>query len=524
MNELSDAPRNRSFFGFGPRRKKWSHFATTPGALAVVMMLALGGSARGGDASTAPIRALENSSIVAKSSDGELRVMKKDGTPINGLKLSHYDQLIDSPSIAVGPDGVIHVAFIERQVASPYTLYVFHRQSSDGGQNWSEAKNLSEDMPNMAVGHCRLLVDGQGRVYVVWRTGLAEGWPPSEGMAVNLVYRVLNNGKWSKIIPIHPPGSAAAQNISSIFSFAVMDPAGHAQVVWNACPDTFKPSETTVNGMHLAGIGNGLVFQATLDGSNPTPPAQIYMTPLTTDKTLGEYGKTCEDLSALDGYVDAAGAAHFIAIARAVRGGGADSQIDLFEGGKETPAIKLPMPYMETWTTPPRLLLDAQGHRHIIAFYHAGEHPAFRDYVVGSDDDPTVILTAKGPTATCLGFQAWQGPGGHMAVVMQTSERGFTDSGDSWISASDGTGWSQPVCVTGNAVRANYIAKNKGALLVVGSGDHYGPGPGAIAFDKDGNLLLALVNVKTGSFGLSAGGVIYAGGSTALPMLFFYKF
>ena len=87
------------------------------------------------------------------------------------------------------------------------------------------------------------------------------------------------------------------------------------------------------------------------------------------------------------------------AIARAVRGGGADSQIDLFEGGKETPAIKLPMPYMETWTTPPRLLLDAQGRRHIIAFYHAGEHPAFRDYVVGSDDDPTVILTAKGPTA-----------------------------------------------------------------------------------------------------------------------------
>jgi len=39
-----------------------------------------------------------------------------------------------------------------------------------------------------------------------------------------------------------------------------------------------------------------------------------------------------------------------------------------------------------------------------------------------------------------------------------------------------------------------------------------------------GHLLLALVNVKTGSFGLSAGGVLYGGGSVAAPMLFFYKF
>jgi hypothetical protein len=233
----------------------------------------------------------------------------------------------------------------------------------------------------------------------------------------------------------------------------------------------------------------------------------------------------CDDLSDLDGYFDAAGAPHFIAIVRAVQGAVNGSPIDLIENGKQTPAINLPSAYMETWGTPPKLLLDAQDRRHIIAFYHAGEHPAFRDYLVGSDDDPTVILTTKGPSATCMGFQAYQGPGGQMAVVMQTTEAGFNDSGDSWISTSDGrTAWSQPVCVTGNAARANYVAKNTGALLTVGSGDHYGPGPGAIAFDKDGHLLLALVNVKTGSFGLSAGGVLYGGGSVAAPMLFFYKF
>jgi hypothetical protein len=68
------------------------------------------------------------------------------------------------------------------------------------------------------------------------------------------------------------------------------------------------------------------------------------------------------------------------------------------------------------------------------------------------------------------------------------------------------------------------VASQKGGNLLVGTGDHYGPGPGAVTFDKDGHLLLALVNVKTGEFGLNAGGVTFAGGSTDSPMLFFYKF
>lgn len=494
------------------------------GLTSLLLTLTLVGVARGDDLPAVSVRALENSEIVNKGPDGNLSVMNKDGTPINGLKLSQYDQLIDSPNLAVGPDGVIHVAFIERQVASPFTFFVYHRQSADGGKSWSEPKNLSDDMPNIPVAHCRLLVDAQNRVYIIWRTGLSDGFPTGDGSDVNLVYRVLNNGKWSKIIPVHPPGSATAQNVGALFSFAVTDPAGNAAVVWNACPNTYHTNLLAGGWMGLPGIGNGLVFQATLDGKTAPTPKEIYMAKVTTDPNNAEYGKSCDTFSALDGYVDAAGAAHFIAIARAMRSQESGSQIDLFEDGKQTPVLKLPSAEMTTWVTPPKLLLDAQGRRHIIAFYNAGEHPNFRDYVIGSDDDPTAILAAKGPKGTCLGFQAYQGPGGHMAVVMQTSETGYNDSGDSWISMSDGGTWSQPVCVTANAARASWASKNKGALLTVGTGDHYGPGAGAVAFDKDGHLLLALVNVKTGSFGLSAGGVMYASGSVASPMLFFYKF
>jgi hypothetical protein len=248
------------------------------------------------------------------------------------------------------------------------------------------------------------------------------------------------------------------------------------------------------------------------------------MPKVTIDPSNPVYAKSCNELSALDGYFDAAGAAHFIAISLATTSSEPSSPIVLFEDGKETPVVKLPSEHMMTWQSPPKLLLDAQGHRHVIAFYRAGEHPNIRDYVVGSDDEPLVIFSPKGPKGICIGFQAYQGPSGHMVAIGQMTDGSFGGSGDTFISMSDGGPWSPPICVTANAARANWVAKNKGRLLTVATGDSYGPGAGAAAFDKSGHLLLALINVKTGSFGLAVGGVTYASGSSASPMLFFYRF
>jgi hypothetical protein len=493
----------------------------------IVALLLLGAS--GYAAGEMPLRPLESSELVAKNADGTLGVAQKDGKPIDGVKLSQHDKLIVSPQIGVSADGVIHVAFCEQSEISPFAMFVYHRQSSDGGKTWSQTKNLSEDMVSVPVSDCRLLVDGSNRVYVVWRAGLKEGWLISPGSSENLMYRVLDQGKWSKIIPVHPPGSAANQNDGSYFSFAGVDGAGKAQVVWNTCPDTFLPADVMAKGysIHLAGIGNGLVFQVSLNGAAASAPRQIYMAKVSTDPNpngMGDMSKSCDDLSALDGYFDAGGAAHFIAIARAMRTAEEGSRIELFQDGKQTPSIKLPSAYMEVWSNQPKLLLDAKGRQHIIALYNGGEHPAFRDYVVGSDDEPSVILTAKAPSGTCMGFQAYQGPEGRMAVVMQTTDAGLNDSGDSWISIGTGDQWSQPVCVTNNAGRASFASKHTGTLGDVANTKHYGPGAGAVAFDRDGHVLLVICNVKTASFALNAGGVQYAGGSTASPMLFFYKF
>jgi amino acid permease len=46
---------------------------------------------------------------------------------------------------------------------------------------------------------------------------------------------------------------------------------------------------------------------------------------------------------------------------------------------------------------------------------------------------------------------------------------------------------------------------------------------GAAAFDRQGHLILALVNGEVGSFGSAIGGVLIASGGTEKPMLFFYR-
>jgi hypothetical protein len=428
---------------------------------------------------------------------------------------------------------VIHVAFVE-QHSTTFAYAVYYRSSSDGGKTWTEAKNLSEDMPNFKVGRCVVLVDGGNRVYVVWRTGLKEDFPASldpwgGGTPCNLVYRVLENGKWSKIEPVHPPGSPETQNDGSLSYFAAVDAAGRAQVVWNTTPDKWHPELTHISGsyhQHLAGVGNGLVFQATLDGAQASTPREVFLTPVGGLNEPGGYGAYCDGLDTLNGYVDSAGAPHFIAAVSRTHDSSLQgkSWYELIENGKVGPVLGLPELSFHAWRDIPTLLVDAAGHRHVIALYLAGEHPNVRDYLIGSDDEPTVIRAAAGLKGTADGFQAYQGPGGRMVVIMQMNDTGERGSGDTYVSVSTGNGWSTPVNVTDNEGRKSFASKQTSSESNVAIEKTYYPGPGAAAFDRNGHLLLLMVNNEHSIFANTAFGVELAGGDTSKPKLQFLRF
>jgi hypothetical protein len=457
-------------------------------------------------------------------------VIQKNGKPIDGVKLSQHDTAIFSPSIAVAANGVIHVAFVE-QHRTTYALAVYHRSSSDGGKTWTEAENLSEDQPNLNVGLCYALIDGKDRLYVVWRSGLVQYDPASayasSGQPCNLMYRVLENGKWSKIIPAHPPAPHDNPNEGSLSYFATIDAAGRAQVVWNANPDKWHPELTAASGtyhQHLAGIGNGLVFQATLNGTTPSAPHEVFLTPVAGQGEQGGYGAYCDGLDSLKGYVDAAGAPHFVAAVTRTHDSSLSGQswYELIENGAAARPFALPDLSFHAKLDVPTLLVDANGKQHLVELYLAGERPKIRDHVVGSDDDPATIGTAP-VKGTIVGFQAYQGPGGRMIAIMQLSETAYVDHGDTYVSISRGRDWSAPVNVTNNAGRTTFASKQSGAAgVVVTKG--YGAGMAAAAFDRNGHLLLLMINNETGLFGVSSFGAVVAGGSTSTPMLQFLRF
>jgi hypothetical protein len=472
-----------------------------------------------------PLRPLDQSALVVKAADGTPIVANKNGSGIDGIKLSQHDVAIVSPSMAVAPDGTIHVAFVE-QHRTTYANAIYHRSSTDGGKTWTEAKNLSEDMPIVDVGRCQVLVDARNRVYVIWRSGLGKydrvSGNPSGDARSNLWFRELEGGKWTRIKPIGETVTSETQWNSALSYFAALDAAGRVHVLWNVSPDKWHP-ELTVNHVHANGIGNGLVFQSILDGATAGKPREVFLPVII---PIPDYGPSCDSLDAMNGYVDAAGEAHFVTTFTTPKETAVwHLHFELIENGNAGQKTNFPELSFHGCKDIPTLLVDAKGRRHVIALYLAGEHPNIRDYLLGSDDEPTVIRAAVGLNGIIDGFQAYQGPGGRMVVIMQMNDTGERFAGDNFVSISTGDGkWSVPVNVTNNAGRQTFHNTETSAQSNVAVATSCLPGPGAVAFDRDGHLLLIMVKGEYKIVLATAFGVNTAGGDTITPTLRFLKF
>jgi len=111
----------------------------------------------------------------------------------------------------------------------------------------------------------------------------------------------------------------------------------------------------------------------------------------------------------------------------------------------------------------------------------------------------------------------------HLIWTAVSLEKQTSGEGESCLCTNDAGKWSEPICLPNNAGRKSWASKQTGALGNVASGDIYSPDCGAAAWTPDGHIVIALINKKSGSFGLAIGGVTYTSGSTVTPMLFFYR-
>lgn len=463
-----------------------------------------------------------------------LSVKEPSGKPKDLVKLSQYESSVWSrcTDLIVGPDGKIHAIFVEGTTGKP--AYLYYRASSDDGKTWSAPENLSDNEKNNDASYGRILVDGRGRVYAIWKY-VAQGEildGPGGQAAGKLSFRVLEGGKWGRINTF--PGAGPYYSW-----FACLDSHGAVQVVWSKiAEDVMKAKFPQV----YSTVAN-LVEQGALDG--PTlgqvkqlvVPERVY-----TEEEFKAAGKPVdydkirpkpEGLINLSGYVDSNGVAHFLAERH-------DPQALWHFDGQKLEKVYEYVKYASgnTFQNPPVLMVDEKGVEHVIRKPEKAEKTAIRDYAVVREGgtlslaDPTPVFEAPDAKRDIPYFQASQ-KGGRLAVMAEIAGPDVLHAeADLYISFWDIGKWTAPLCVTDNAARATFFSKDTSAVTSVAQAASYNVKYASVAYDRDGHPLLLMDNVQhtitglTNAVGTTVGGrvaVATGGFSTENPKIFFLK-
>jgi len=114
----------------------------------------------------------------AKSTDGGANFSRPD-------RVAPSKNYSDAPKLAVGPGGVLHLAYAESS-GGPFARYhVRYTRSADGGKSFEAPREISRPMAGAAFP--ALSVDAQGRVYVLWELYADERQGPRGlGLAISI--------------------------------------------------------------------------------------------------------------------------------------------------------------------------------------------------------------------------------------------------------------------------------------------------------------------------------------------------
>ena len=450
------------------------------------------------------------------------------GAPGEMVKLSKY-KMSEYCDLAATPNGTLHAIFNDSPDYSKPT-YVYYRSSTDGGATWSDAKNLSDDESGHVATFCRLVADGKGRVYAIWkyleRASLIDGPGGNEGGV--FVYRCLDAGNWSKTISLNKSPDWGYS------FFAAVDPKGTAHVVWSQISPDVAASKFHAGAS--ASIAD-LVQQVALDGpALGTPRGLVVPEPLKTEAQWKAQGvpypsyeqltPKAEGIYNLRGYVDAAGTAHFI-------GERPKPQSLVYFDGKALKTVYTYIPYASgnTFNNPATLLVDASGVDHVIRSPEKAETPCVRDYLVGDKlEEPTDVVTIKDAgKGAIFNWQVAQGPKGKMAVLVSLSQtaKASPEDVELYVSYSDGKGkWTEPQVITNNVAAQKFTSSAIGSQYTT-----YNPRFSALIWDANGRPCVIMVNNAYTNTGLNTVGVTSSGRavtgssgfSTSEPSVYFKK-
>lgn len=445
--------------------------------------------------------------------------------------------------ILVATDGTLHTVYTERP-AYGKPEYAYHRMSKDNGKTWSEPKNLSDDESGNAASFTRLVQDGAGRIYCVWKYVSANELLDGPGGNANgiLVYRCLEGGTWSNRKML------GDDKVPTYSWFVTVDPKGKAHIIW---------SQMTKEGFKIQGWGAatyaGLVRQATLNGAANEVKDIVTPAPILTKEEQAEMSKKgihvkYEDTVArkdgllnLRGYVDAEGIAHFVGEDPGIVDGPSDQQTGKrirHWDGKKFSTLYTYQKYMtyNNFNNPPVLALDANGKEWLIRAPEKSEKQCVRAYPVADGElgDFVNIIAPKSGPGLVNNWQVSTLGNSQLLLTVAFSEKGGYDPDDLelFMSRFDGKGnWSAPQRLTNNGAKTTSSHKETVGLNSVGTVTSYRTKFTAATAGKDGSPVLTTVNIESTIIGLNSAGttssgrtvIVSSGGRVENPYVFFLK-
>ena len=398
--------------------------------------------------------------------------MSSTAAPV--VALSDYENATHT-ALAVDRAGAIHAAWVDRVPGrnGPRLLY---RVSPDGGRSWSATSDLSDGQPAGFTGIPRLVADGSGRLYAVWKvinpggTLAFDEERPDVAAFGTLVYRVQEGGQWSGVGTLGNPQGVLSWYTSN-------DPQGRAHVVWGETAEDFgtftMPSSAT------------LVRHATLDGTRAATPRAVVR------------GAGAGGYLGLNGYVDAQGTPHWVA----VRTDDASSRYTLVHwSGAAERAIwdfaALRAGY--EGHTLPQLVVDAAGRERVILYNGVRDGPAIFDLPPGERQPQGVAYQPrKGGAARIENFQVSRGPGGKVVTTVQVKGDGGSLLTNLFASELDGATWSAPVQLTNNAAGGSASGVVDAAGRSLGNTKAWYAVHASVAYDQSGAPVVLMTNRET---------------------------
>lgn len=327
-----------------------------------------------------------------------------------GQKVSQFERagLCD---LLIDKNGIYHAVFQESpDIGKP--TFIYYAVSVTKGASWSKPVTISNDNTGNGAGYPRILQDGAGIIYAIWKRygNKASQYPIGEVLLDGpggysegtLFYKVLNGGGWSNAIQLNEVEEA--QNSW----FATVSPQGTVYVFWTqVSPESKKNNWLTwyYNDYLRTASLNGTNHSAFTDLNKPSPPEYDGGPP---PKKGGIN---------LHGYVDKDQLPHFIYEALTDN----QQQIKYYDGKIARVIYSYPK-YKEgnTFHNPPRLLVDEKGIDHLIFLPSSATLESEQIWDINLETNAiNVLVQIQQKGIEIRGFQAYQGPKGEMAVTIE---------------------------------------------------------------------------------------------------------